>query len=174
MEALIAKEAELEGLLAEREDALAAASASVDKLTAEERELSATLAKMKEEERRRKEEEGLLRQKLELAEDKVKVSFQGHVCSFPIFRPAYFPCFAIRRFCFRLPQWKIREENGRRGAEWELATAFCSKTNHAGFRKAGSNQRVQTCLPAAASYLQTHASTGGVQPGPTIDGLECT
>jgi chromosome segregation ATPase len=79
VEALVAREAELEGLLSEREDALAAASASVDKLTAEKRELSATLAKMKEEERRKKEEEGLLRQKLELAENKVKVSFQGHV-----------------------------------------------------------------------------------------------
>jgi hypothetical protein len=182
VEALVAREAELEGLLSEKEDALAAASASGDKLTAENRDLSATLAKMKEEERRRKEEEGLLRQKLELAEDKVKVSFQSHGSSFPIAFLGLFPLLKVRHFHSRLPHWKRkRGKRGRRRAEWGQASASIEKqvalisrgqVYICVYKVLPNLLQVTTCLPDASSSLQISASAGRIQPTPTIDGLD--
>lgn len=79
VETLAAREAELGELLSEREGALAAADAALEKRTSENRELGAALGKAQESERRRVEEEGLLRQRLELAEDKVKVGLSIRV-----------------------------------------------------------------------------------------------
>ncbi|GAQ78115.1 hypothetical protein KFL_000080190 [Klebsormidium nitens] len=73
VETLATRELELGELLSEKEGALAATDAALEKRTSENRELGAALAKAQESERRRGDEEGLLRQRLELAEDKVKI-----------------------------------------------------------------------------------------------------